>query len=105
MGKTYLSNALSLNMLDTSSALNIYIEPVSPAEVSTSNFISVIGHPDTANVIASLLDCEVPFNRCSLSLTAEDTLFVAQYKGPRLPEGATKLPEGATIEFLKVTLR
>lgn len=105
MGKTYLSNALSLNMLDTSSALNIHIEPVSPTEVSTSNFISVVGHPDTANVIANLLGCEVPFNRCSLSLSADDTLFVAQYKGPRLPEGATELPAGATIEFLKVNFQ
>ena len=30
------------------------------------------------------------------------TLFVGQYKGPRLPEGATALPEGAIVEWAMV---
>jgi hypothetical protein len=29
-------------------------------------------------------------------------VLVAQYRGPRLPEGATELPEGATIEWYVV---
>lgn len=34
---------------------------------------------------------------------AEDALtLVGQYRGPRLPDGATTLPEGATIEWWHV---
>lgn len=47
---------------------------------------------------------EVPVNRASYTLVPGEKLLVAQYKGPRLPEGATKLPEGATIEFYLVLL-
>jgi hypothetical protein len=56
-------------------------------------------------VVGSLLGREVPMNRATVQLTAGDVLFVAQYSGPRLPEGATSLPDGAKIEFLRVTLR
>ena len=103
MSKTYLSNAFSLNMIDVSAPSNFHIEPVTPEEIANTDFISVIGHPDTANVVASILGCRVEFNRCTLTLEQDDILLVAQYKGPRLEEGATKLPDGATIEFLKIT--
>lgn len=63
---------------------------------------SAIGHADTAAVVAAVLDVEVPVNRVEVTLDGDTSLIVAQYRGPRLPEGATTLPEGATIEFWQV---
>lgn len=65
---------------------------------------SCIGHASTARILSSLLGQEVPVNRCNVQLGHFDTAIVAQYHGPRLPEGATTLPEGATIEFYKVDM-
>jgi hypothetical protein len=41
----------------------------------------------------------VPLNRTTVELKNDDTAIVAQYRGPRLEEGAKILPEGAAIEF------
>jgi len=49
-----------------------------------------------------MLGVSVPVNRVNVKLTGP--MVVAQYMGPRLPEGATTLPEGAKIEFWKVEL-
>jgi len=76
---------------------------------------SCIGHADVAAVINGQLGLSelgpdsngvVPryeMVRSSISLNPGDVLWVAQYCGPRLPEGATTLPEGATIRWYKVT--
>ena len=45
------------------------------------------------------LGIPVPVNRKSIKLGSGDILLVGQYVGPRLPEGATELPENATIEW------
>lgn len=60
--------------------------------------VSFVGHADTANILG--VEC----HRGDLKITENDVLYVAQYMGPRLPEGATELPEGAVIEFYRVTL-
>ena len=60
------------------------------------NYESVVGHEDMANLLG------VPFNRTTLRLVKNDVLYVAQYSGPRLPEGATELPEGASFKYYKV---
>ncbi len=66
--------------------------------------ISIIGHSDTARVVSRVLGREVAINRQTLVLDEGDELYVAQYSGPRLPEGATELPEGAKIEFWRVRI-
>lgn len=45
---------------------------------------------------------ELPANRASVKLEPGEKMIVAQYSGPRLPEGTTALPEGAKIEFILV---
>ncbi len=96
----YLGNAFSLQMLKAFPA------EVSVAEVDSTEIpadaVSVIGHPDTAAVVADMLGREVPANRVSISLEAGDVLYVAQLMGGRLPEGATTLPEGFSLKFLRV---
>lgn len=66
---------------------------------------SAVGHADTAAIFAGLLGTEVAMNRASLSLKAGDKALLGQYAGPRLPEGSTTLPEGATIRWLVVEIR
>ena len=67
-------------------------------------FECAIGHVDTAVVVGDMLDMALEANRTSVSIDVDEALLVAQYTGPRLPEGATTLPEGATIKFWFVTV-
>jgi len=88
--------------------------------------VAAIGHVDTARVVAGILadtlatyplpgwprgargiECvqdiiDAAAERRSVTFTPGDVALVAQYRGPRLPEGATELPEGAMIQFWKV---
>lgn len=98
----YISNAFSINMMDIRNFSLLRIKNIQSSDIPR-RVKSVVGHQDTAKLISKILGFEVPFNRTSLTLKEQDVLYVAQYKGPRLPEGATELPEGATIEFLEIT--
>jgi hypothetical protein len=85
----------------------VSVEQLSLEEAKTvlaNGFISAIGHQDTANILTNLLGIAVFVNRVNVVLDNDTTLIVAQYKGPRLAEGTTTLPEGAKIEFYKVKL-
>lgn len=101
--KKYISNAFSFNMFAVDDFSLMRVKKVSPSDIP-HDVESVIGHLDTARVISNILGFETPFNRVNLVLNSDDVLFVAQYKGPRLPEGATQLPDGATLEFLQITI-
>lgn len=103
MKNTYLGNAFSLQMLEDTEVLNqLTVTPVEAGEVAASRFTSVVGHLDTANVLADMLGVPVEFNRVSVKLKKGDVLYVGQVVGGRLPEGAVELPEGFSIKFLKV---
>jgi hypothetical protein len=65
---------------------------------------SAVGHESTAALFSALLGRHVPANRATLSLTRGDRALVGQYSGPRLEEGATELPPGASIRWLEVSL-
>lgn len=69
---------------------------------TADEWLSAIGHPNTAAIVGAVLGLEVPANRVNVVLEGDTSLVVAQYRGPRLPEGATTLPTGATIEFWQV---
>jgi hypothetical protein len=102
-GKTMkvITNAFSLNMVaDEEGTARWRTATSSEVEQWKNNpeAISAVGHPDTAKVMG------VSFNRISLSLKSGDLVLVGQYKGPRLPEGATTLPEGATIQWMIVDI-
>lgn len=99
-------NAFSLNMLPPGGATIKVddIDLVAAAAIAGAGVESAVGHADTANVFASVLGVDVPVNRVSVMLTRGQTALVGQYSGPRLPEGATTLPEGATIRWMVVTV-
>ena len=105
-----IANAFSLNMLDLDVGItDLQVRPASPDVIrqeveEAGGFTSIVGHADTATVFSSLLGLEVPTNRATFMLEEDVILFVGQYKGPRLPEGATSLPEGARVEWAMVTI-
>lgn len=102
---TYLGNAFSLNMVNVGAeGLQVDIQPVSAEDVP-ADARSVIGHEDMAAILSGILKRNVDVNRVSVTLADEDVLFVAQYRGQRLPAGATQLPLGASLEFYRVTSR
>lgn len=102
-----VTNAFSINMLDANASINFSQITVKEVQdlLSTHQWESAVGHADTANVMCATVGVEIPMNRATVTLSDEgtDTLIVAQYKGPRLEEGAIALPVGATIEWWLVT--
>ena len=102
--RIFLGNAFSLQMLDLAQSHLVNIEPVEISEVADADFISAIGHNDTANVVSGLLGREVECQRINVRLEQGDTLYVAQVTGGRLPEGTTVLPPGMELKFLKVSV-
>jgi len=99
----YVANAFSINMLPQKSVCIVEFHKLTTEEalriVSERPFRSYIGHADLANIASQLLGVQLEVNRETLTLQEGDRLLVVQYRGPRLPEGATRLPEGAQIEF------
>ena len=96
----YISNAFSLQMLPAMDMIASIVQ-VEATEIP-ADVVSAIGHVDTAAVVSELLGREIPVNRVSISLEQGDILYVAQLQGGRLPEGATSLPEGFSLRFIKV---
>lgn len=101
----YIGNAFSLNMVDLSpEGLIFSVKEVDPGTfLLEKEVMSVVGHQDTAALFSKLLGMEVAFNRTTLSLNPGDQLLVGQYSGPRLPEGTTTLPDGASVKWILVT--
>ena len=106
MAQFYIGNAFSLNMLSGDCQVRVINLTLHQAKhyVTQRNPTSVVGHADTAAIMEGLLGTLVPMNRASLNLGEGDELLVGQYSGPRLPEGAATLPEGATIRWILVTV-
>lgn len=103
----YLGNAFSLGMLDISEPVGLVVSPLTleqaRAWLSESSWESGVGHQDTALLMGNMLGVMVECRRISLSMKEADQLLVGQYNGPRLPEGATSLPQGATLRWYLVT--
>lgn len=99
-------NSFSLNMVAEFPS-DIHVEEVSLPEAKklAEGRESAVGHADTAAVFSQQLGIPVPANRINISLKKGDMVLVGQYRGPRLPEGAITLPEGATIQWLLVSVR
>ena len=93
----FIGNAFSLQMIVNFPA-TVKVTECSKEEALAADNVSVVGHPDTANVLG------VKFNRVSVKLSKGDILYVAQMVGGRLPEGCTTLPVGYSFKFLKVTI-
>lgn len=107
----YLVNAFSLNMLDINGPIELEVFPLQTEDdvldilLTYKKFISVIGHKETADVISNMLGVNIEHNRATVKLSKNDVAIVAQYRGPRLEEGARELPKGAEIKFYLVRVK
>lgn len=103
-----LLNAFSFNMVSVDVG-NIRFDELSVGQAITLchelSITSGVGHADTAAVFGQQLGIDVPMARISVSLEYGDCALVGQYSGPRLPEGATALPDGAAIRWLFVRVQ
>ena len=101
-----LCNAFSLNMVAESSfSVNVEEISVQVAKDSLADSLeSAVGHQDTAAVLSSVLGTNVPTNRITVALKKGSTVIVGQYKGPRLAEGTTNLPDGTIIQWFRVSV-
>jgi len=103
----YLGNAFSLGMLDVltgETPVNVECASLSLDEarayVERNSPTSTVGHLDTAELYSAMLGSTVEMRRVSTSLIDGDEILVGQYNGPRLPEGAKSLPEGAKVRWI-----
>ena len=114
--KIFICNAFSLSMLDRvqqggRDAMDGVRVPRPASEEDVTEWVrlildgkveweSAVGHADTARLFANELGLPILTNRVSINLSNPDhRCLIGQYIGPRLPEGATELPEGARIEW------
>ncbi|HOO68389.1 MAG TPA: DUF1874 domain-containing protein [Bacilli bacterium] len=104
MNKILLCNAFSLNMLMslTSTIQTEELTVPQTVEALREGFVSGMGH--STDLVSSILGMDIPMNRVSNKIDNGESVIVAQYVGPRLPEGAVELPEGATLKFIRVTV-
>lgn len=120
-------NEISLNMIPRGVNGNLLIHPL-PKETLEDilqrpdrwgDLESAIGHADTASLFEKTLveilsnappqnlrdgivpTIKLPANIVNVELTSKPVI-VGQYRGPRLPEGCTTLPEGAEIDWIFV---
>jgi hypothetical protein len=106
----YVSNAFSLNMLGENFGYVRIIEvdqdrlKMCIRNNHSTIVRSIVGHQDTANILSDVLGMPILFNRESVILKPGDTLLVAQYSGPRLPEGCMELPEGACFRWFMILI-
>ena len=101
----YLLNAFSLNMIVGNADIVVREITKDVAASFAADCTSAVGHADTAAVFSSVLGVEIPCNRATVALKDGDVALVGQYSGPRLPEGATSLPEGAAIKWMVVAVK
>jgi hypothetical protein len=102
-------NAISLNMIPPSVQdggiifRRISLDEASRLVREAQQVVSAIGHADTARIVGQQLGVELLPDRQNVQL-GDELMLVAQYIGPRLPEGATELPSGARVEYFVVRL-
>ncbi|MCB9172305.1 MAG: DUF1874 domain-containing protein [Ardenticatenales bacterium] len=103
-----LINAFSANMLHSLNAM-VSFTALSLDEAQETMRVdapqSAVGHESTAAVFSAVLGEKVDANRVSVTLRRGDKALLGQYRGPRLEEGATELPDGATIEWALVEVK
>jgi len=105
MSKLIITNAFSLNMVSVPNGALIW-KRLGLLEVAAlllaNDFESAVGHQSTANVFSKEIGIHVACKRTTVEFREFSQLVVGQYKGPRLEEGATQLPDGAKIEWFLV---
>ena len=110
MKKLFICNAFSLSMLPEW-AEGLSTKRLSSEEareivrIHADKVVSAVGHADTCQVFRGILNTFLEPNRISVRIDRCTPALVGQYQGARLPEGATELPEGASIQWFLIEPR
>lgn len=98
-----VTNAFSINMLVGHTNISFtHITNQTAVKIfnGSQGYTWAVGHADTSAILAGALGAtEVNPERVNVLFDGTVPLLVGQYRGPRLPEGTTTLPQGATIEW------
>lgn len=123
MNRIFLSSTFTLNMLEDLNCnleseictweeikqivndLNKYGDGRSAIKEGVIEIINGFGHQSTADLIKNLHGINIPMNRVNLVVPRYSWVYVTQYRGERLPEGATELPESAELVPVRVHVR
>ena len=104
----YVVNSFSVSMLPVDcdfakvSFTKITLEAARRLLRSRS-YTSAVNHKDTAVHFSNLLDGDIGFHRTSVVLKECDDILLGQYKGPRLDEDVSLLPEGSVFDWYHIT--
>ena len=108
MAKYIVSNAFSVNMMEAGRFHLVEFCPITKERfietLKEEEWESSIGHQSMADLLSEMTGITIPMNRSSnkINCSQDGYILLAQYTGPRLPEGAIELPEGADIQFYVV---
>ena len=87
------------------------LHPTLDGQALPIEIIAAVGHVDTARLIADALGLAVEqvHGRITVRLgepsgpwESVECALIGAYVGPRLPEGCTTLPEGASLEWWRI---
>lgn len=99
-----LTEDFGIDMLDPGMKHTIRITPVTPNEIRIVGFMSAVRSLAAAKVLTAVIGTNVTAVPDKVDLSCQEwrTLYVAKLSGGRLPEGATRLPEGFSYSFFRV---
>ena len=108
MSTLYILNASPLSLFPARHRLWLEWWPLTTAEAAArvarhaaggGPVRSALGHADLAGWVSRLLAYPLAHHRASAALGPGDRALVCQYRGPRLGEGSTRLPDGAGLDW------
>ncbi len=119
MGKVYLTNAFSLNMINEKEfPTRIIVDKLYEVEfcfgvtnaIENKELVNAIGHDSTINLVNKLCETELEKNRTEIKMEKDDRALIIMVS-ERLPEGKvlddeeiTKLFKEEKIKFYEVIL-
>lgn len=98
----WLTDDFSLAMVERDARIRVRTLSDPEARGLAADARCAVACVDTAAVFAHTLDLAIPPQRLLVELAPGDELLVGQLRGPRLPEGARRLPPGVTLTWHQV---
>lgn len=105
MGKNYLLDSFDLALNSRSPNMYLRRERISAFDIPC-NVVSCVSNVGLAKVLSHILmfNVEVQSKNKKVSFSPNDTLYVASYIGPEIPEDALVLPKGGCISLFKAVI-